>query len=230
MRGRLTAIAALSVLLAAAPAPDALRDRLIAEARTMTPPTMAFDRATSAVQTTKSGESDSQRRADRWTGSGWTLLSVNGKPPSADDASKYAKQTKGAVVPGYYRIGLYLAGASTRSTDAQGRTVYHIASLPSGSINVGGDVSDKMAADITVESGPAPYASRLHVYAKAPFRIMLVAKIDSLDTVSDYVRGADGKPVLVRSVNTIVGSQFGKDGTQRSEATYSNVRSIENAR
>jgi len=216
--------------MAAAPAPDALRDRLIAEARTLAPPTMSFDRSISAVQTAKSGATESERRADRWTGSSWVLLSVNGNAPSADDASKYAKQTKAAIVPGYYRIGLYLAGATSRTTDAQGRTVYHIATLPKGSINVGGDVSDKMAADITVESGASPYASRLHVFAKAPFRVMLVAKIDSLDTVSDYARGADGKPVLVRSVNTITGSQFGKDGTQRTDAAFSNVRNIENAR
>jgi hypothetical protein len=106
--------------------------------------------------------------------------------------------------------------------------VYHIATMPKGSVKVGGDVSDKMAAEVVVDtSGATPYVTRLHVFAKAPFRVMMVAKVESFDTVSDYARGPDGRPVLARSANTITGSQFGKDGTQKTDAVFSNFRMLD---
>jgi hypothetical protein len=222
---RALAITLALATIAAAPAQDPLRDRLIADAKMLAPPTMTFDRATSAVQSATSGESKTDRRTDRWTGTGWTLQSVNGKPPTASETADYLKQTKDQIIPGYYRIGLFLSGATSKATDAQGRTVYHIPTMPKGSVVIAGDVSDKMAGDVTIDtSGGAPFASHLHIYANAPFRIMLVAKIDRFDTATDYARGTEGKPVVTRSLNTITGSQFGKEGTQRIEAVYSNVR------
>lgn len=223
---RLAAIffACLASVPAAAAAPDPLRDRLIADARALAPPTMSFERSTTA-QATSQSESESERRVDRWSGKAWTLVSLNGKPPGPDDTAKYAKQAKNGIVPGYYRLANFLAAATGRSTDARGRIVYHVAAMPKGSVNVGSDVSDKMAADISVEAGDgAPYVAQLHVFSREAFRVMLVAKVDSFDAVSEYARGSDGKPVLVRSVNVVTGSQFGKAGTQRTEAVISNVR------
>ncbi len=210
----------------AAATPDPLRDRLIADARALAPPTMSFDRTTIAQAGTKS-ESETERRVDRWSGKAWTLVSLNGKPPSADETAKYAKQAKDGIVPGYYRLGSFLAAATGKSSDARGRTVYHVDAMPAGSVKVGSDVSDKMVADMTVETGDGtPYIARLHVFSREAFRIMLVAKVDSFDTVSEYARGTDGRPVLVRSINLLAGSQFGKAGTQRTEALISNVRPV----
>lgn len=97
--------------------------------------------------------------------------------------------------------------------------------MPDGSVSAGGDVSDKVAADATVDAnGAAPFVSHLRVFARAPFRVMLIAKIDSLETSTDYARGPDGRSVLVHSVNTVVGSQFGTGGTQRTEIAITNVR------
>lgn len=209
---------------AATTAPDPLRDRLIADARALAPSTMSFDRAMVVTQTS-AGPAETERRVDHWSGKAWTLVSVNGKPPSADAVAKYAKRAKDAVVPGYYRLGLFLSGTASKSTDAQGRTVYRIDPLPDGSVNAGGDVSEHVAADATVDGGSgAPFVSHLRIFSRAPFRIMLVAKVDSLETATDYARGADGRPVLMRSVNTVTGSQFGTGGTQRTEIVITNVR------
>jgi hypothetical protein len=220
----IAAVTTLVVLSAAAPVPDPLLSRLIADARALAPSTMSFDRATSAVQTTASGRGDADRRTDHWSGKAWTLLSVDGKPPSVEATAKYAKQASGAIIPGYYRLGTFLAATTGKSADAQGRTVYHIDSMPKGSVNAGGDISDRLAGDATVDTGGgAPYVARLHIYSRTAFHVMLVAKIDNFDVVTDYARTADGKPVLVRSVGVLKGSQFGTDGTQRTETTITNV-------
>jgi len=208
----------------ASAATDPLRDRLITDARALAPATMSFDRATSITKTS-GASSETDRRVDHWSGKAWTLLSVDGKPPAADVIASYAKQANTAIVPGYYRLGLFLSGTATKSTDAQGRIVYRIDPLPAGSVNVGGDVSNKVAADATVDAGSGtPFVTHLRLFARAPFRVMLIAKIDSLETATDYSRGPDGHPVLVRSVNTVTGSQFGTGGTQRTEIAITNLR------
>lgn len=208
----------------ASAAPDPLRDRLIADARALAPATMSFDRATSITKTS-GASSDTDRRVDHWSGKAWTLVSVNGKPPAADAIASYAKQANAAIVPGYYRLGLFLSGTTTKSTDAQGRVVYRIDPLPAGSVNIGGDVSNKVAADATVDTGGGtPFVTHFRLFAHAPFRVMLIAKIDSLETATDYSRGPDGRPVLVHSVNTATGSQFGTGGTQRTEIAITNLR------
>ena len=202
---------------------DRLRDRLITDARALVPATMSFDRATSVTKTS-GASSETNRRVDHWLGKAWTLVSVNGKPPAADAIAAYAKQANTAIVPGYYRLGLFLSGMATKSTDAQGRIVYRIDPMPAGSVNAGGDVSNKVAADATVDSGSGtPFVTHLRLFARTPFRVMLIAKIDSLETATDYSRGPDGYPVLVRSVNTVTGSQFGTGGTQRTEIVITNL-------
>jgi hypothetical protein len=87
------AVFAALVLFAsgAAAAPDPLRDRLIADARVLAPSTMSFDRAVSVTQIAAAGTSQTDRRVDHWSGKAWTLVSVDGKVPTADAIAKYVK-------------------------------------------------------------------------------------------------------------------------------------------
>lgn len=210
--------------------PDPLRERLIAGALASSPSTLSFDRATIVLQTINSGKSDAERGTDRtnivdsWNGSSWTLVSVDDKLPTADQASKYSKVANQQVVPGYHRLGNFLRNASSKSTDAQGRTVYHIESLPKGSVDYGGDVSDNMAADATVEAiSGEPYVSRLHIYSKAPFLVALIFKVERFDSISDYKVDDDGKPVLTHSVDTSTSNI----STLLTESTFSSTHSNE---
>lgn len=206
-----------AALLSTASAPEQVRDRVLAEARAITPATLAYDRTVNFTQA-GGGEKATQTRVDRWDGRGWTLLSLDGKPPSADDVAKHRKAATAAPVPGYHRLTM-LNGA-TATTDAQGRTVLRLATLPRGSVTTSGkDVSEHFTAEAIVAAGPRPYVQQLRSTARAPFRVMLVAKIESFVTVSDY-RLDGNTPRLVKQVAEIRGSMMGKAGTQRVETIF----------
>ncbi len=147
------ALLALSVL-AAAPADNALRDRIVADAATDPPPALAFKRTTVATQA-GGGEKASKTRVDRWDGKKWTVVSANGKPPSSDDIAKAAKLYAVVPVSGYYRLASLLAKA-TAATDAQGRTVLRTATPPGSVYTNGKDVSEHFNAEATVANGPRP--------------------------------------------------------------------------
>lgn len=210
---------AAALLCTAATPTEQIRDRVVAEARALSPAALSFDRTMTVTQA-DSKEKASQTRVDRWDGKVWTLLSLDGKPPSADDRAKHAKAAAAGFVPGYYRLAGMLAVASA-SLDARGQTVLRMASLPPKSVITSGkDVTENFTGEAVVAGGTRPFVQQLRLTARAPFRMMLVAKIESFVTVSDYARGPDGTPRLVRSVADIRGSMMGKDGTQRVETIF----------
>lgn len=207
-----TSVALATACLAASPA-ETVRDRVVAEARALSPGSLAFERMITITQADAS-EKASQTRVDRWDGKTWTLLTRDGKSPSADDRGKYAKAAATGIVPGYYRLAGMLA-AATATTDAQGRTILRAATLPPKSVFTSGkDVTEHFGADAVIAAGPRPYVQQLRLTARAPFRMMLVARIETFVTVSDYARDASGTPRLVRQVADIRGTMMGEGGTQ----------------
>ena len=70
------------VLMAAAPAVDPVRDRIIAQAQAINPATLAFERTTNQIRK-GGGTSSGVTTLERWDGKRWTLVSVNGKQPDA---------------------------------------------------------------------------------------------------------------------------------------------------
>lgn len=207
----------MALLCVAATPAEQVRDRVLAEARAITPATLAYDRTVNFTQA-GGGEKATQTRVDRWDGRAWTLLSLDGKPPTADEVAKHRKATSAAPVPGYQRLTM-LNGA-TATTDAQGRTVLRLATLPRGSVTTSGkDVSEHFTAEAVVAPGPRPYVQQLRLSARAPFRMMLIAKVESFVTVSDY-RLDGNTPRLVRQVADVRGSMMGKAGTQRVETIF----------
>ena len=213
-------LAALA-LVAAAPAMDPLQSRLVAEAGAVQPAALAFTRKVTATQTDGT-KTETKLRVDRWDGKQWTLVSEDGKPPSAEAAASFRKEAAGRPVGGYYRLAHFLAKPAVRGTDAQGNTVFKIAKLPPGSVDISGDRSDKFVGEATVSgSGPDSYIRRLHLYAPAPFRLMIIARIDRYDIVNEYAPGRSGRPELVRQVQQYSGSRPGESGTVRTETVYS---------
>lgn len=216
--------ALLPALVAAAPLADPLQMRLVADAAALGPATLGFERS---VRVTASDGTSSkvETRVDRWDGRGWTLLSIDGKPADTAAAAKDAKARAGKPVPGYYRLAAFFGIPATRTTDASGATILRLAALPPGSIDIAGDRSDQFAAEATVDtSGPKPWVRRLHAYARAPFRIMIVGRIDRFDLVNDYALDAGGHPVLVRQVQDYAGSGPGQSGSVRTETVYRGLR------
>lgn len=207
--------------LAAAPAPDPLLQQVIAGARAVPASTQPFERVVRTTAQEKDAAPVTRTRTDRWDGKVLTPLVVDGKPATPAQVAEITKASAGRPVPGYHRIADFLKNGAVRVADSQGRTVYRIAGLPKGSVNVGKDISSDLVGEAIVDtSGPQPFVSRLRVFLPKPLSFFMVAKLDSFDQVNDYRLGSDGRPVQVRSVQSMAGAQFGKAGTTRAEAIY----------
>jgi hypothetical protein len=219
------ATAALVLLTAAAPAADPMLSRIIAGARAVPPAAIAFERQSRTVSQETGGESGKSARVDRWDGRAFTLVSIDGKPPSAKDIEGFRKATASRPVPGYHRLADLLQAGAVRQTDAQGRTVYRMAALPKNTVNIGKDVSANVSGEFTIDANAAqPYVTRARLVLAKPVSFFMVAKLDSLEIVNDYKLDANGRPYLARVVQAMSGAQFGKQGSTRSETSYTMLR------
>ena len=135
--------------------PDELKQRILTQAQGLGPDDYAFTRTVKSEQTSN-GKTEQHVNVDKYDPSRsgdarWTLVSVDGTPPSADALARYKKDSPKRRVPGYYRLAKYFGGASSVSTDSRGRTVFHFSSLPKDSaIVMDSDVSSNTSADVSV--------------------------------------------------------------------------------
>jgi hypothetical protein len=192
-------VAALAAAPAAAsPAIDSIR----AEVRAAGP--YAFERTRTVTDTRGGGTR--RVEVDRYDpakpeGSRWTLVSVDGKPPTEEDRKAHARAIADQpIAPGPWRLDPLLAGPNP-TTKANGReTLYSWPRLPKGSLPFGRfDVTDRLAAEVAVSDvGGRPTVTRMRVFAPEPFRVMAIAKFDTLTVTSDYARDANGRLILTR--------------------------------
>src|SRR2546423_15453612 len=104
---------------------DNLKQRILAQAQSVGADDYAFTRTIRSVPTAN-GKTETTITVDKYdpTKSGdarWTLVSVDGVPPSTDELSKYRKETPKRRVPGYHRLANYFAGPVTAATDSRAR-------------------------------------------------------------------------------------------------------------
>ena len=231
------AIIAAAVLLAAPSNSHAqdktndLKQRILAQAQSMTADDYAFTRTVKSDQTSN-GKTEHRVTVDKFdpTKAGdarWTLVSVNGAPPSADDLAKYKKESDKRRVPGYYRLAKYFGTNSTVTTDSRGRTVFHFSSLPKDTaVIMDSDVSSNSSADLTVgEANGAPFVEQVHLTVK-PTRIKLLMKLERYEATSRYRIGPEGKPLLVENSAEMSGSGMGQEGQGHTTITYSDYRLV----
>lgn len=210
---------------AASPVSDPLLQKVVAVARSRPASATSFDRSSRTTDKEAGGKIATAARVDRWDGRQMTRISVDGKPASAEDVAAARKASAGRPVPGYHRVADYLAAGARRTAETAGQIVYRVDRLPKGSVEISGDRSDKFVGDATIDTtGAQPFVSRMHFFLPKPLSIMMVAKLDRFDVVNDYRIGPDGHPVLVRSVQSMAGSQFGTVGESRTESSYSPIR------
>ena len=213
MRTILPALVLIASATAAAPAPDALTQQLVADARAIPAKGFGFER-TAHVE----GGGKTQVRIDRYDPAQpqpWTLISIDGRAPTADERREYAKTSATTPAPSYARVLPLLAVAT--KVDA---THYHVARLPDGFVRPGA-LAKHLVADLTVDtSGARPFVRENRVYATEPFRLYLIAKIDKFDGVSRYAPGSDGKPRIVAQDIVFSGSRPGESGTVITRSTF----------
>jgi hypothetical protein len=211
--------------------PDDLKQQILAQAQKAGPEDYAFTRTVKSEQTSN-GKTEQHVNIDKYdpTKSGdarWTLVSVDGAPPSADLLSKYKKETPKRRVPGYYRLAKYFGTTATVSTDAKGRTVFHFNSLPKDTaIVLDSDVSSNTSADVSVtNASDTAFAEQVHLTVK-PMRLKLIMKLDSYESTARYRIGPEGKPLLAESIADMSGSGMGQEGKAHTVVTYSDYRAV----
>lgn len=211
----------LVLLIAAAPIPQSLRDRLIAEATAIQPEQLAFDRTTKSVRT-GGGTTTKLNLVERWDGKKWTLLSVAGAKPTSTQRRDHERAAKAVPVPGYHRLAILLPAATTVETDAQGRAWWHIPMLPAGSVHTdSGDISNHLQADLRIgKRGDSAFIDQLHITAREPFKMNLLIKVTDFDQVIDFQPGNDGKPRLVTQKSISKGTMFGFPGGETAQVTF----------
>lgn len=223
MRRRLLPLlpAAVTLLLGAAADPGPIRDRIIADARLVNPAALAFERHTHVVQV-GGGKRSEQRRVERWDGRRWSLVSIDGKPPSPADLKSAAKANVAQPVPGYHRLASLLASAAATRTDAGGATVLTVPVLPAGTAFADGtDISSHLRAEaFVVTTDGNPWVQRLRLTAREPFKLSWLLKVTTFEQVSEYSREGGGSPRLASQVADSQGTMFGFAGGQKSEVTY----------
>lgn len=209
----------LGLALTAALPADPLRDTIISEARAIDPARLAFDRTTTSVRQ-GGGSTTRTVLVERWDGRNWSLVSVNGRPPT--DKERGEARGRSVQVPGYHRLAQIVGGAAERTTDAQGRTVLKIPALPAGSVKTNdNDISAHMQAEAVIAThNGRPWVQQLRVTAKESFKLNLLIKVTAFEQVSDYRLDPTGQPRLVSQTADSRGSMFGYSGGQKSESIY----------
>lgn len=211
----------LVLLIAAAPVADPVRDRIVAEAAASSAAAIAFDRMTKSVRK-GGGSTTTVNIVERWDGKSWKLISYNGRAPTASQRRSHEKQAQDAPVPGYHRLGILVAAATSSNADAQGRTVLQIPVLPPNTVRTdSSDISSHLRAEATLaRRGDQVWVQRVRVTAREPFRMNMLIKVLSFEQVSEYLIGEDGKPRLAAQTADSQGTMFGFPGGEKSQVTY----------
>lgn len=217
----LVAAISLAAPVAASPAIDAIR----AEVRGVGP--YAFERTRTITDTRGGGTK--RVEIDRFDpgkpeGKRWSLISVNGKAPSPEERKVWEEFIEGQpIAPGPWRLDALLAGPNPKATSKGSETVYSWTSLPKGSLPLGKfDLTDKLAAEASViDQAGGPTIRQVRIRAPKPFRVMMLAKFDTMTVTSDYARDANGRLVLTRQETVQDATIPGRGkGVMRTEMTF----------
>jgi hypothetical protein len=220
-----TAICA-TPLLAAEEAHDALKQRVVALARSVGPDDYAFTR-TARVEQSEGAEKTTRIMEERFdprkpAAQRWTLVSIDGRAPTEAELTSHRKEAPKRRVSSYGRVADYFAAPSTTAAGANGRTVFRFTALPKESLVLNdADLSSSAIAEANVDLNAAvPFVEQVRFTLTKPARVKLVAKVEKMETTTRYRMLPDGKPVPVEQVSDMTGSMLGKSGRIRTVLTY----------
>jgi hypothetical protein len=212
---------------------DELKQRVLAQAQSLNADDYAFTRTTHSeatligktVKAVSIETFDPTKPAD----ARWTLVSIDGAPPSVAKLKKYRKEAaKRRVVPGYHRIANYFGAPATVASGPGGKTVFRFATLPKGSVSIQEtDLSQLASGEASVtEADGAPFVEQVSFTLK-PKRAHV---IDRYQTTFRYRIGAGGKPFLTETTSDLFGSGLGLKAAMHNATTYSDYRLVGNRR
>lgn len=217
----------LAAALLAAPASaraDTVLQQLLADSAKA--PVVGFERTARAELRANLGKEPEvviDRFVPRDGASGsWTLVSIDGRKPTADEAERHRKANADGPIPGFHRLYKVLGNTPARRTEAGGRAVYLWNSLPPGAVvTPGGDISGNLSAEATVEEvGGKPLISKVRIFAAAPFKIRGIATMNQFDVTSQYRHGATHPFLAAQTSATDVKAPFGLGGKRKSNISF----------
>ncbi|HSH38349.1 MAG TPA: hypothetical protein VK993_06160 [Chthoniobacterales bacterium] len=215
---------------AADPSAELLKKRVLDHARTVTVDDYSFTRTarTEQIEGDKKTERVVVERFDPSHPQRWTLISVDGRPPNAEELKKQAKDGPKRRTAYYGRIANYFGNAASAATDARGRTVLRFESLPNETVIVTNvDISANARCEATVDtSGPVPFVEQARFTLTKPMRIKVVAKLERFEATTRYRMMPNGKPVPIEHISNADGSLLGTQGRVRSVLTYTDHRPV----
>jgi hypothetical protein len=210
---------------------DDLKERLLAQAQNISPNEYAFTR-TIRTEQTSNGKTEHKVMVEEFdptkpAEARWTLESVDGAPPAADELKEFRKESAKRPVPGYSRLAGYFGTTATTSTDSRKRTVFHFAALPKDTVKVmGTDVSANATVEASVaEANGASFVEQIHITLK-PMRLKLLMKLEKYEATAHYRIGPEGKPLLMEQTSDMQGSGMGQQGGAHTAVTYSDYKTV----
>lgn len=213
----IAAIAAAMVVAGPASAQDAVLQRLIADAAKVPAAGFGFERTVTVLA--RGEKVVVVQRYDPSAPARWTLVSINGKPPTPKEAASFAKEAADGPPPSYFRVGRILAGGAKR---VPGTDCYRASKLPADLFTGRArNFVDKLYMEACYTGGPsAPMVTETRVRTIAPFRVALVGKIDLFEGTTRYEPGPDGRPRLREQTQKLRGSALGNSLDSDSTMTY----------
>ena len=221
-------VAIAGLALAGAAQADTLQDQVLAAARATPRDGYAFRRTLSIERTGSARKVYVERYDPRQPPAArWTLVSVDGRAPTAKETAQSAKVKRGPT-PSYAEIADWFGGAATRSDTAPGYVTYRFARLPAGGLKIGShDASADTQGEALVNvKGRTPYVERVRLMSTKGFRMMLVASVDGMTLSGRYTALGDGRIVPAESAAVITGSVVGKSGQVRTTTVYADFQPV----
>jgi hypothetical protein len=208
---------------------DELKQRILAQAQSVSPDDYAFTRTIRTDQRSN-GKTEKKGTIEKFdptkpAEARWTLVSVDGAPPSADALKEFHTDAAKRRVPGYHRLAGYFGTPATATADSHGRTMFHFTALPKESVRVlDTDVSQNTMVDASVsEANGTPFVEQVH-FTVRPMRIKLLMKLNSYESTAHYRLGPEGEPFLIEQTSDMSGSGMGQHGESHTVITYSDYR------
>lgn len=216
-------VAALAAALASVPAQaDELQARVLAAAKATQTEGYGFSRTLTVEATGEQRKVFVERYDPRAAANArWTLVSVDGRKPTAKEIADAAK-TKRGPHPSYARLAQWLGAPATRSEPGLGYVLYKYPRLPAGTAKLGShDASADTRAEALVNTkGRVPFVERVRFTSTKGFRMMLVASVSAMTIDGRYRQLADGTVVPDDADSAITGSMLGKSGQMRTKIDY----------
>lgn len=225
MRQILIPTAAAAVLFAAPARADDLQMRLLAGMQAARATSLAFQQ-TIIVDTTGQPRKTIVERYDprRPAAERWTLVSIDGKPPTAKQVAEARKGKKQAA--SYANLADWFGSPARRVEAPAGYAAYRFDRLPAGELKIGNhDASADTQADVLVNAkGATPFVERVHMTSTKGFRMMLVASVKRIDSTSRYALLPGVGVVPDGAAMTLAGSMLGKAGELKTTVTFSGIQ------